>query len=84
MRKSYEKISPTAKLVAYLRTFTDIPYAKEIAVESGAKKTFRELAGESKESMVLVRERLSTISSSTESNISNVFTRLIKPIVKLN
>jgi O-methyltransferase involved in polyketide biosynthesis len=52
MRKSYEKISPTAKLVAYLRTFTDIPYTKEIAMESGAKKTFQELAGESKESMV--------------------------------
>jgi len=52
MRKSYEKISPTAKLVAYLRTFTDIPYAKEIASESGAKKAFQELAGESKESMV--------------------------------
>ncbi|MGD0996033.1 MAG: class I SAM-dependent methyltransferase [Candidatus Bathyarchaeia archaeon] len=52
MRKSYGKISPTAKLVAYLRTFTDIPYAKEIALESGAKKTFQELAGESEESMV--------------------------------
>jgi O-methyltransferase involved in polyketide biosynthesis len=52
MEKSYEKISPTAKLVAYLRAFTDIPYAKEIAMESGAKKTFQELAGESAESMV--------------------------------
>jgi O-methyltransferase involved in polyketide biosynthesis len=52
MERSYEKISSTAKLVAYLRGFTDIPYAKEIAVESGAKKTFQELAGESAESMV--------------------------------
>ena len=52
MRKSYGKISPTAKYTAYLRTFTDIPYAKEIALESGAKKTFQELAGESKESIV--------------------------------
>jgi O-methyltransferase involved in polyketide biosynthesis len=52
MRQSYEKISPTAKLVAYLRSFTDIPYAKEIALESGAKKTFKELTGEGKESMV--------------------------------
>jgi O-methyltransferase involved in polyketide biosynthesis len=52
MEKSYEKNSPTAKLVAYLRAFTDIPYVKEIAVESGAKKTFQELAGESAESMV--------------------------------
>jgi O-methyltransferase involved in polyketide biosynthesis len=52
MEKSYEKISPTAKLVAYLRTFTDIPYTKEIAVASGAEKTFQGLAGESAESMV--------------------------------
>jgi O-methyltransferase involved in polyketide biosynthesis len=52
MEKSYEKIGPTAKLVAYLRAFTDIPYAKEIAVESGAEKTFQELTGESAESMV--------------------------------
>ena len=52
MGKSYEKISPTAKIIAYLRTFTDIPYAKEIAVESEAEKTFHELAGETAESMV--------------------------------
>jgi len=52
MRKSYEKISPTAKLVAYLRAFTDIPYAKEIARESGAEKAFHELSGESAESMI--------------------------------
>jgi O-methyltransferase involved in polyketide biosynthesis len=52
MEKTYEKISPTAKLVAYLRTFTDIPYTKEIAVASGAEKTFQGLAGESAESMV--------------------------------
>jgi O-methyltransferase involved in polyketide biosynthesis len=52
MKESYEKISPTAKLVAYLRTFTDIPFAKEIAEESGAAKTFQELAGESPESLV--------------------------------
>ena len=52
MPKSYEKISPTAKLAAYLRTFSDIPYAKEIAFVSGAKETFQELAGEHKESMV--------------------------------
>ena len=52
MKESYEKISPTAKLVAYLRTFSDIPYAKEIAEESGSEKVFRELAGESAKMMV--------------------------------
>jgi O-methyltransferase involved in polyketide biosynthesis len=57
MEESYEKISPTAKLVAHLRTFTDIPYTKEIALASGAEKTFQGLAGESAESM----DRLASI-----------------------
>jgi O-methyltransferase involved in polyketide biosynthesis len=48
----YEKISPTAKLVAYLRGFSNIPFAKEIAEESGAERTFRELGGPSSESLV--------------------------------
>jgi O-methyltransferase involved in polyketide biosynthesis len=52
MKESYEKISPTAKLVAYMRTFTDIPYAKEIADESESEKAFRELTGESAKSML--------------------------------
>jgi O-methyltransferase involved in polyketide biosynthesis len=52
MNESYEKISPTAKFVAYLRTFTDIPFAKEIADESAAERTYQQLAGESKESLI--------------------------------
>ena len=52
MKESDEKISPTAKLVAYLRTFTDIPFTKEIAAKSGAEKTFHELADESAKSMI--------------------------------
>jgi O-methyltransferase involved in polyketide biosynthesis len=52
MKESYEKISPTAKFVAYLRSFTNIPFAREIALETGAEKTFQELTGESKESTV--------------------------------
>jgi O-methyltransferase involved in polyketide biosynthesis len=52
MKESYEKISPTAKLTAYLRTFSDIPFAKEIAAESGAEKAYLELTDESAKSMV--------------------------------
>jgi O-methyltransferase involved in polyketide biosynthesis len=52
MKEPYEKISPTAKFVAYLRTFTDIPFAKEIADESGAERAYQQLAGESKESLI--------------------------------
>ncbi|HLC53996.1 MAG TPA: class I SAM-dependent methyltransferase [Candidatus Nanoarchaeia archaeon] len=42
-KSSYEKISPTAKLVAWLRTFTNIPFAKELAEESRSEETFKEL-----------------------------------------
>ncbi len=52
MEKSYEKISPTAKMVAQIRTFTDIPYTQEIAAESGAEKVFQELADGSVESII--------------------------------
>ncbi|MDQ7094332.1 class I SAM-dependent methyltransferase [Desulfosporosinus sp. PR] len=47
-----EKISPTARYVAHIRTYTDIPYAKEIAEESQAERDFQALAGESAESVI--------------------------------
>lgn len=49
---SYEKISPTAKLVAQLRIFTDIPFVKEIAKESRSEETFKELVGDMNESII--------------------------------
>jgi O-methyltransferase involved in polyketide biosynthesis len=52
MKETYEKISPTAKMVAYLRTFTDIPFAAEIVAASGAEQAFRELAGQSADAML--------------------------------
>ncbi len=45
----HNKISPTAKFVAYLRTFTDIPYSTEIAAACGAEQAFREIVGENPE-----------------------------------
>jgi O-methyltransferase involved in polyketide biosynthesis len=47
-----EEISPTARYVAHIRTFTDIPYAKEIAEESQAERDFQALAGESAKSVI--------------------------------
>ena len=44
-QENYEKISPTARYVAYIRTFTDIPFAREIAVETGAEKDFQIIGG---------------------------------------
>ncbi len=40
----YAKISPTAKLVAYGRTFTDIPFARELAAACDAEKAFQSLS----------------------------------------
>lgn len=44
--KGYEKISPTARLVAYLRTFTDIPHSTEIATLCNAREAFELIAGD--------------------------------------
>src|SRR5690625_922725 len=40
----YSKISPTAKLAAYWKAQSDIPYAAEIADAVGAEQTAKELA----------------------------------------
>ena len=49
--EAYEKISSTAKLVAHIRSFTDIPFTKEIAAASGAETDFQTLTGKSAEFM---------------------------------
>jgi O-methyltransferase involved in polyketide biosynthesis len=41
----HNKISPLAKCVAYLRTFSDVPFSREIAHSSDAKKAFLETFG---------------------------------------
>lgn len=30
-RPSYEHVGPTAKIVAYMRTFSDVPYSEQIS-----------------------------------------------------
>ncbi|MFZ0011574.1 MAG: class I SAM-dependent methyltransferase, partial [Halobacteriota archaeon] len=50
--EAYEKISSTAKLVAHIRSFTDIPFTKEIAAASGAVKDFQTLTGKSADFMI--------------------------------
>lgn len=50
-KEPYAKISPTAKLVAYGRTFTDIPFAREIATECAAEQEFQTFAGGAAESL---------------------------------
>ena len=45
-RNDHNRISPTAKITAYWRSLSDIPYSKEIAESVGAKETALELLGE--------------------------------------
>ncbi len=52
--KEHSNISPTAKLVAYLRTFTDIPYSIEIAHACDAQKVFEEMVGENPQDFLWV------------------------------
>ncbi len=44
-RNDFSRISPTAKLTAYWKSFSDIPYSKEIAESVDAEKTAKELTG---------------------------------------
>jgi len=45
-RNDHNKISPTAKITAYWRSLSDIPYSKEIADAVRAEETARELLGD--------------------------------------
>ena len=45
-RNDHHRISPTAKLVAYWRAQSDIPYSKEIADSVRAEETARQILGE--------------------------------------
>lgn len=45
-RTDHSRISPTAKLAAYWRSLSDIPYSKEIAESVGAKETAIYLLGD--------------------------------------
>lgn len=44
-RTDHNRISPTAKITAYWRSLSDIPYSKEIAESVGAKETALKLLG---------------------------------------
>ncbi len=45
IRKDHDLVSPTAKLVAYWRGLSEIPYAKKISEYVNAERTARELLG---------------------------------------
>ena len=46
-QKSHDRITPTADLISYFRTFSDIPYCSEIAEITYAKKIAEEILKDS-------------------------------------
>lgn len=45
-KNGYSKISPTAKITAYWKSLSDIPYSKEIAKEVNAEQSAKEMIGD--------------------------------------
>ncbi len=74
--KGFEKISPTAKFVAYQRTFTDIPYSKEMAEVTDAKEIFEKIAGDGKNvehTIAMFEARFKSVSNAlAERKVKNV------------
>jgi O-methyltransferase involved in polyketide biosynthesis len=54
VRNDFSKISPTAKIPSYWRSFSDIPYSKEIAEAVNAEKTAKKMIGERPEALLAV------------------------------
>jgi hypothetical protein len=50
----FDKISPTALLVAYARQFSDIPYTKEVAELTDAAATVKQFVSEGQEQPIVV------------------------------
>jgi hypothetical protein len=46
LKQSHDKISPTAKLAAYFRSLSDIPFSKEIAEAVQAEQAARQMLGD--------------------------------------
>jgi hypothetical protein len=54
VRNDFSNISPTAKIPSFWRSFSDIPYSKEIAEAVNAEKTAKEIIGERPEALLAV------------------------------
>jgi O-methyltransferase involved in polyketide biosynthesis len=53
-RNDFSKISPTAKIPSYWRSFSDIPYSKEIAEAVNAEETAKKMIGERPEALLAI------------------------------
>jgi hypothetical protein len=68
IKQAHDKISPTAKLAAYFRSLSNIPFAKEIANAIQAEKTSRQMLGDKLATMAkfhptVIEARYKTINS---------------------
>jgi hypothetical protein len=53
-RNDFSEISPTAKIPSYWRSFSDIPYSKEIAEAVNAEETAKKMIGERPEALLAI------------------------------
>jgi O-methyltransferase involved in polyketide biosynthesis len=79
----FSKISPTAKLVAYFREFTDIPFAKHISKTINAKSIVRELCPNPEMLSDLLRFAAPALEARYKSMISAIRKSGIKQILEL-
>lgn len=82
----YDGISPTAKSVAYIRSFSGIPYTKEIARLCGAKKAAVEIFGGKdgfENPLVLARLRALIIECRYKSITNVILSRGIVQVLEL-
>ena len=52
IRIDFSRISPTAKIPAYWRSFSDIPYSREIAEAVDAETTAKDMIGNRPQAML--------------------------------
>lgn len=71
-QRDHSLISPTAKLVAYMRAFTDIPFAAYIAEVTDSKAAFDKLTGDAAPIMIgfvpMIEQRYRAISDQLRRN----------------
>jgi O-methyltransferase involved in polyketide biosynthesis len=80
---NHSKISVTAKLVAYFRQFSDIPFAQEIAESIGAEESFQSLIKETGISVEQLREFAPVFEARYKSIVSLILKSGIEQVLEL-
>ena len=65
-KTSHDKISPTAKFVAYFRALAKMPYSQEIATACNAEAAFKEIVGEKAKDLLWMAPMIEARDASTD------------------